>query len=244
MRRCGARLAAPARRRDPGCPGRCRRCSSDSRRRSHGHRRRRPGRADGGLRAGPARSRRGRLRGRRPWSGASRAPSSSSGCRLDIGGHRFFTKVPEVERLWHEILGDDLLVRPQDVPHLLRREVLRLSAAARERAAGPGCRRSGARAGELRPRAAVSRRRRTHVRRLGEQPVRPAPLRDLLQDLHREGLGHAVLGDQRGVGRPADQEPRPDDRAQECVARQRGRSAARWSPASSNASTTRVSAPA
>ena len=33
------------------------------------------------------------------------------GCRLDIGGHRFFTKVPEVEALWHEILGDDLLER-------------------------------------------------------------------------------------------------------------------------------------
>ena len=33
------------------------------------------------------------------------------GCRLDIGGHRFFTKVPEVEALWHEILDGDLLVR-------------------------------------------------------------------------------------------------------------------------------------
>lgn len=33
------------------------------------------------------------------------------GCRMDIGGHRFFTKAPEVEALWHEILGDDLLVR-------------------------------------------------------------------------------------------------------------------------------------
>ena len=33
------------------------------------------------------------------------------GCRLDIGGHRFFTKVREVEDLWHEILGDDLLTR-------------------------------------------------------------------------------------------------------------------------------------
>ena len=33
------------------------------------------------------------------------------GCRLDIGGHLFFTKVPEVERLWREILGDDLLLR-------------------------------------------------------------------------------------------------------------------------------------
>ncbi|MCL4846630.1 MAG: NAD(P)/FAD-dependent oxidoreductase [Acidobacteria bacterium] len=36
-----------------------------------------------------------------------------NGCRLDIGGHRFFTKVREVESLWHEMLGDDLLVRPR-----------------------------------------------------------------------------------------------------------------------------------
>jgi len=34
------------------------------------------------------------------------------GWRFDVGGHRFFTKVREVEALWHEILGpDDLLVR-------------------------------------------------------------------------------------------------------------------------------------
>jgi len=33
------------------------------------------------------------------------------GCRMDIGGHRFFTKVPEVEALWREILESDLLVR-------------------------------------------------------------------------------------------------------------------------------------
>ena len=36
------------------------------------------------------------------------------GWRFDIGGHRFFTKVPEVERLWHEILPDeDFLMRPR-----------------------------------------------------------------------------------------------------------------------------------
>ena len=36
------------------------------------------------------------------------------GWRFDIGGHRFFTKVAEVERLWHEILGpDDFLLRPR-----------------------------------------------------------------------------------------------------------------------------------
>jgi protoporphyrinogen oxidase len=36
------------------------------------------------------------------------------GWRFDIGGHRFFTKVPEVEALWHEILGpEDFLIRPR-----------------------------------------------------------------------------------------------------------------------------------
>jgi protoporphyrinogen oxidase len=35
------------------------------------------------------------------------------GYRIDIGGHRFFTKVGEVEALWREILGDDFLSRPR-----------------------------------------------------------------------------------------------------------------------------------
>jgi UDP-galactopyranose mutase len=36
------------------------------------------------------------------------------GWRFDIGGHRFFTKVQEVEDLWHEILPDeDFLLRPR-----------------------------------------------------------------------------------------------------------------------------------
>src|SRR5687767_12352414 len=36
------------------------------------------------------------------------------GYRFDIGGHRFFTKVPEVEALWHEILPDEeFLLRPR-----------------------------------------------------------------------------------------------------------------------------------
>src|SRR5436305_13500393 len=36
------------------------------------------------------------------------------GWRFDIGGHRFFTKVKEVESLWHEILpAEDFLLRPR-----------------------------------------------------------------------------------------------------------------------------------
>ena len=35
------------------------------------------------------------------------------GYRLDLGGHRFFTKVEPVRRLWQEMLGDDFLTRPR-----------------------------------------------------------------------------------------------------------------------------------
>jgi len=36
------------------------------------------------------------------------------GWRFDIGGHRFFTKVPPVSKLWHEILAEgDFLTRPR-----------------------------------------------------------------------------------------------------------------------------------
>jgi protoporphyrinogen oxidase len=35
------------------------------------------------------------------------------GYRFDLGGHRFFTKSREVDDLWHEILGDEFLLRPR-----------------------------------------------------------------------------------------------------------------------------------
>jgi protoporphyrinogen oxidase len=35
------------------------------------------------------------------------------GFRFDLGGHRFFTKVTEVDDLWHEIMGDEFLKRPR-----------------------------------------------------------------------------------------------------------------------------------
>jgi protoporphyrinogen oxidase len=35
------------------------------------------------------------------------------GYRFDIGGHRFFTKVEPVERLWHEILGPEFISVPR-----------------------------------------------------------------------------------------------------------------------------------
>ena len=35
------------------------------------------------------------------------------GYRFDLGGHRFFTKLRPVERLWEDLLGDELLTRPR-----------------------------------------------------------------------------------------------------------------------------------
>ncbi len=35
------------------------------------------------------------------------------GFYFDMGGHRFFTKSTEVNRMWHEILDDDFLLRPR-----------------------------------------------------------------------------------------------------------------------------------
>ncbi len=36
-----------------------------------------------------------------------------NGFRFDIGGHRFFSKSSEIEALWTELLGDELLERPR-----------------------------------------------------------------------------------------------------------------------------------
>jgi protoporphyrinogen oxidase len=38
---------------------------------------------------------------------------SHDGYRFDIGGHRFFTKVGEVEAFWHEVGGEDFITRPR-----------------------------------------------------------------------------------------------------------------------------------
>lgn len=37
----------------------------------------------------------------------------AGGFRFDLGGHRFFTKSAEVEALWGELLGPEMLVRPR-----------------------------------------------------------------------------------------------------------------------------------
>jgi protoporphyrinogen oxidase len=45
------------------------------------------------------------------------------GYLFDVGGHRFFSKAREVEELWSEILGDDLIERPRSSRILYRGEL-------------------------------------------------------------------------------------------------------------------------
>lgn len=48
-----------------------------------------------------------------PGVGGLARTVSYKGFRFDIGGHRFFSKLPEIEALWHSMLGDDFLERPR-----------------------------------------------------------------------------------------------------------------------------------
>src|ERR1700752_781438 len=47
-----------------------------------------------------------------------------NGYRFDLGGHRFFTKVKEVDDLWHEIMKEEFLKRPRQSRIYWRRRFL------------------------------------------------------------------------------------------------------------------------
>ncbi len=162
------------------------------------------------------------------------------GYRFDIGGHRFYTKVAEVERLWHELLGNELI----RVPRLSRifyqgryyAYPLQLPNVVRNLGAG----RKRADDVELSARAAAALRSGRDARRLGREPLWPAAVRDVLQDLHREGLGPALQRHPRRLGGAAhpgsvvqprrltrDLPPRADDVAGRRVPVSRGSGRAR-----------------
>ena len=123
------------------------------------------------------------------------------GYRFDLGGHRFFTKSAEVEALWLELLGDELLLRPRlsrihwrgrfiDYP-LRAGDVVARSARSSSPAAPPPTRaarlRRAPRGGDLRG--------------VGHAALRTAAVRALLPLLHREGLGRADLARSAPSGR-------------------------------------------
>ena len=130
------------------------------------------------------------------------------GWRFDLGGHRFFTKVPEVEALWHELLPDGRLMRRPRMSRIyydgkFYDYPLRASNALAQPRRGRG--REVRRL--LRLGAGPPAEGHRQLRGLGVGPLRLAPLPHLLQDLHREGLGRAGVEHAGRLGRPADQEP-------------------------------------
>ena len=164
------------------------------------HRRRRPGGPDRGLELARAGVPRRGARGRVAVGGIART-EIYRGYRFDIGGHRFFTKVAEVEQLWEELLGDDFIRVPPPVAHLLPGPLLRLPAAAAQcRCAISACVEARASRRATCARGSQPVRPGRDASSTGCQPVRRAALPHLLQDLHREGLGHALLGDPRRLG--------------------------------------------
>ena len=127
------------------------------------------------------------------------------GFMFDIGGHRFFSKSKEVVDLWQEILPDDFIERPR-----LSRiyyggkyysyPLERLRGAVQSR----HLHQRGLHA-VLRLRASCCRSEPAELPRMGAQPVRRKAVLDLLQDLHREGVGHVVRRDFRRLGGAAHQ---------------------------------------
>ena len=144
------------------------------------------------------------------------------GYRFDLGGHRFFTKVKEVDDLWHEIMKEEFLKRPRKSRIYWNDKFLEYPLQGMDviKKLGPV---------ELTPLPGLlpvgggqAQGPRGHVRGVGLQPLRQAALPPLLQDLHREAVGRLGDRDPRRVGGPADQGPVVLLRRQGGVLRQRG----------------------
>ena len=48
-----------------------------------------------------------------PFVGGLASTQTYKGFSFDMGGHRFFTKVDDVKKIWNEVLRDDFLLRPR-----------------------------------------------------------------------------------------------------------------------------------
>ena len=127
------------------------------------------------------------------------------GYRFDIGGHRFFSKSDEVNKIWREILGDEFITRSRMSRIYYNRKFFHYPLKPVDALLKLGLLRSVLCILQLPEGPAAADPARAELRGLGRQPLRPAPLRDLLQDLHREGLGDAHERDLRRLGRAADQ---------------------------------------
>ena len=137
---------------------------------------------------------------------------------FDIGGHRFFSKAKEVVDLWQEILPDDFIERPRLSRIFYGGKFYSYPLNAFEALANLGIVKQRGLHAVVCLCQDVPDPERSHLPRLDPQPVRRTAVLDLLQDLHREGVGHVVRRDFRRLGGAAHQGTRSrrrrDERAQ------------------------------
>ena len=146
-------------------------------------------------------------RGRPAYVGGISRTASYKDFLFDIGGHRFFSKSKEVVDLWNEILPDDFIERPRLSRIYYNGKFFSYPLKAFEALNNLGLVESALCVLSFMYKQAFPNEKPVHLPRLGRQPVRRAAVLDLLQDLHREGVGHELRRDLGRLGRPAHQGP-------------------------------------
>ena len=111
--------------------------------------------------------------------GISRTESYKS-FRFDVGGHRFFSKSQEIEDLWDEILGEELLKRQRKSRIFYNGKLFDYPLRALDVIPKLGLFES------------ISFMRPQNVPGLGDQSFRASPVRDIFQVLHRKSLGNEM----------------------------------------------------
>ena len=131
------------------------------------------------------------------------------GFRFDLGGHRFFTKVPVgAGDVGARRSATSSSLRPRLSRIYYRGSLLRLSAARRGRRPPSRPRRDRCAASARTPRRRCgARSRRETFEDWVTAPLRPPALRRVLPRVHREGVGHPRHRDPGRVGGAADPEP-------------------------------------
>ncbi len=138
-------------------------------------------------------------------SAASAAPSSATAGASTSAATASSPRCPRSRQFWHEILpDDDFLLRPRMSRIFYNGKFFDYPLKADQRPEEPGHHRGD----PVRARRTLWARVRppkdqTNFEGWTRRPLRLAPLPDVLQDLHREGLGRAGHRDARPTGRPS-----------------------------------------
>ena len=166
-----------------------------------------------GLTAGYLLTKAGKIGGdhrerRGAMSAASAARWSTKATASISAGTASFPKAQQVVDLWNEILPDDFIQRPRMSRIYYEGKFYSYPLRAFEALWNLGIVRTTLCMASFCQGQDVPRHAGKKLRGLDHQPVRPQALFDLLQDLYREGLGHALRRNERRLGRAADQGPR------------------------------------